>query len=137
MFVNFLRLIMLCLKQLGAISAGVSLIRQAGNLASGNGHLFRRNLNQLMHTSAAVSHHPRHQHVILDTETEMDRYVIWSKLYGIIKQEAITDPAWCRHTCYIVLWYTGNSILFQKLLYGLIMAYAISCINRQLIIIYF
>lgn len=72
LFADFLRLIMLCLKHLGAISVGLSLIRQAGKLDNGNGRLFRKSLIRLMRTSAALAQHPRHQHVILDTETEMD-----------------------------------------------------------------
>lgn len=63
---------MLCLKHLGAISAGVSVIRQAGKLDNGNGHLFRSSLIRLMRTSAILLQHPRHQHVILDSETETD-----------------------------------------------------------------
>lgn len=70
---DLLGLIMLCLKHLGAINAGVSIIRPGGKLASGNGHLFRGSLIRLMRTSAALRQHPRHQQVILDTETEMDR----------------------------------------------------------------
>ncbi|KAK3539972.1 hypothetical protein QTP70_019625 [Hemibagrus guttatus] len=63
---------MFCLKHLGAISAGASLIRQAGKLDNGNGRLFRKSLIRLMRKSAALAQHPRHQHVILDTEAEMD-----------------------------------------------------------------
>ncbi|KAF5901489.1 glutaminase kidney isoform, mitochondrial-like, partial [Clarias magur] len=37
-----------------------------------------------MRTSAAVSHHPRHQHVILDTETEMDSVCAGSGLEDLL-----------------------------------------------------
>lgn len=61
---------MLYLKHLGAIRTIVSFIKQAGKLENGNGGLFQKSL---MRTSAAVAQHPRHQHVTLDTETEIDR----------------------------------------------------------------
>ncbi|XP_047656116.1 glutaminase kidney isoform, mitochondrial isoform X2 [Tachysurus fulvidraco] len=60
---------MLYLKHLGAIRTIVSFIKQAGKLENGNGGLFQKSL---LRTSAAVAQHPRHQHVILETEAEMD-----------------------------------------------------------------
>ncbi|TSN76577.1 Glutaminase kidney isoform, mitochondrial [Bagarius yarrelli] len=75
---------MLCLKHLGAISAGVSLFRQTRKLANGNGHLFRTSLIRLMRTSTTLAQNPRHQHVILDIETEMDSKIAGSGLEDLL-----------------------------------------------------
>ncbi|KAI5610147.1 glutaminase liver isoform, mitochondrial isoform X2 [Silurus asotus] len=63
---------MLGLKHLGSICAGVLLIRQGGKVSIGNGHLYRRSLIRMMRTSSALAQHPRHQHVFLETDPEMD-----------------------------------------------------------------
>ncbi|XP_036435137.1 glutaminase liver isoform, mitochondrial [Colossoma macropomum] len=66
-----------CLKHLGTSSVGKLLVKQAGKWtrAGGNGgHLFQWQLVQLLRTSAvSPMQHPHQQHVVQDTDTEVER----------------------------------------------------------------